>query len=104
MKERLLMDDTNMENKAILLRVATFNVTLGLALQKLLSSEIDRFLDKLNNMLGNAGNDVKARLEKCVEHCHQVWMDDIASQRTSLIDLLCGIEEDDDRVQEKRFP
>ena len=36
MKERLLMDDINMENKAILLRVAILRVTLGLALQKLL--------------------------------------------------------------------
>ena len=31
-------------------------------------------------------------------------MDDRARQRKSLIDLLCGIEEDDERVQEKRFP
>ena len=105
------MDDIDMENEAILLRVATVRVTLGLALQKLLlaglhfpSSEIDRLFDKLNNMLGNAGDDVKARLEKCIEHCNQVWMDDRARQRKSLIDLLCGIEEDDDRVQEKRFP
>ena len=31
-------------------------------------------------------------------------MDDTAWQRKSLIDLLCEIREDDDRVQEKRFP
>ena len=31
-------------------------------------------------------------------------MDDRARQRKSLIDLLCGIEEDDERVQQKRFP
>ena len=83
---------------------------LGLALQKLLlaglhfqSSEIDRLFDKLNSMLGNAGDDVKARLEKCIECCKQAWMDDTASERKSLIDLLCGIPEDDDRVQENRF-
>ena len=67
------------------------------------SSEIDRLFDKLNNMLGNAGDDVKARLEKCIECCKQAWMDDTASERKSLIDLLCGIPEDDDRVQENRF-
>ena len=100
------MDDIDMENEGILLRVAP----LGLALQKLLlagfhfqSSEIDRLFDKLNNMLGNAGDDVKARLEKCIECCKQAWMDDTASERKSLIDLLCGIPEDDDRVQENRF-
>ena len=61
MKERLPMDDIDMGNEAILLRVATLRVTLGLALQKLLlaglhfpSSEIDPLLDKLKNMLGNA--------------------------------------------------
>ena len=98
-------------NEAILLRVATLRVTLGLALQKLLlaglhfpSSEIDRLSDKLNNMLGNAGDNVKARLEKCIAHCNRIWMEDSARQRKSLTDLLCGIEEDDDRVQEKRFP
>ena len=91
-KERLPMDDIDVENEAILLRVATLRATLGLALQKLLlaglhfpSSEIDRLFDKLNNMLGNAGGDVKARLEKCIEHCNQVWMDDRARQRKSLI-------------------
>ena len=98
-------------NEAILLRVATLRVTLGLALQKLLlaglhfpSSEVDRLLDKLNNMLGNAGDNVKARLEKCIAQCNRMWMEDSARQRKSLTDLLCGIEEDDDRVQEKRFP
>ena len=111
MKERLAMDDMDMGNEAILLRVATLRVTLGLALQKLLlaglhfqSSEIDQLLHKLNNMLGNAGDNVKARLEKCIEHCNRMWMEDSARQRKSLKDLLCGIEEDDDRVQEKRFP
>ena len=111
MKERLAMDDMDMGNEAILLRVATLRVTLGLALQKLLlaglhfqSSEIDQLLHKLNNMLGNAGDNVKARLEKCIEHCNRMWMEDSARQRKSLTDLLCGIEEDDDRVQEKRFP
>ena len=64
MKERLPMDDIDMGNEAILailLRVATLRVTLGLALQKLLlaglhvpCSETDRMLDNLNNMLGNA--------------------------------------------------
>ena len=105
------MDDIDMGNEAILLRVATLRVTLGLALQKLLlaglhfpSSETDRFLDKLNNMLGNAGDNVKARLEKCIAHCNRMWMEDSARQRKTLTDLLCGIEEDDDRVQEKRFP
>ena len=63
-----------------------------------------RFADKLNNMLGNAGDDVKARLEKCIECGNQAWMDDTASERKSLIDLLCGIPEDDDTVQENRFP
>ena len=111
MKERLAMDDMDMGNEAILLRVATLRVTFGLALQKLLlaglhfqSSEIDQLLHKLNNMLGNAGDNVKARLEKCIEHCNRMWMEDSARQRKSLTDLLCGIEEDDDRVQEKRFP
>ena len=101
----------DMGNEAILLRVATLRVTLGLALQKLLlaglhfpSSEVDRLLDKLNNMLGNAGDNVKARLEKCIAHCNRMWMEDGARQRKSLTDVLCGIEEDDDRVQEKRFP
>ena len=77
MKERLPMDDIDMGNEAILLRVATLRVTLGLALQKLLlaglhfpSSEIERLLRKLNNMLGNAGDTVKARLEKCIAHCN----------------------------------
>ena len=104
-------DDIDMGNEAILLRVATLRVTLGLALQKLLlaglhfsSSEIDRLLDKLNNMLGNAGHSVKARLEKCIVLCNQMWMEDSARQRKSLTDLLCGIEEDDDSVQGKRFP
>ena len=53
------MDDIDMDNEAILLRVATLRVTLGLALQKLLlaglhfpSSELDRLLDKLNNTFG----------------------------------------------------
>ena len=57
------MVDIDMENE-----VATLHVTLGLALQKLLlvglhfpSSEIDRLFDKLNNILKNAGDDVKAR-------------------------------------------
>ena len=110
-KERLAMDDMDMGNEAILLRVATLRVTLGLALQKLLlaglhfqSSKIDQLLHKLNNMLGNAGDNVKARLEKCIEHCNRMWMEEMAEQVTSLVDLLCGIEEDDDRVQEKRFP
>ena len=105
------MDDIDMGNEAILLRVATLHVTLGLVLQKLLpaglhfpSSEIDRLLDKLNNMLGKAGDNVKARLEKCIAHCNRMWMEDSERQRKSLTDLLCGIEEDDDRVQEKRFP
>ena len=62
------------------------------------SSETDRLFDKLNNMLGNAGDDVKARLEKCIECGNQAWMDDTASERKSLIDLLCGIPEDDDTV------
>eukprot|EP00435_Cladocopium_sp_Y103_P064028 s1398_g25.t1 len=111
MKERLPMDDIDMGHEAILLRVATLRVTLRLALQKLLraglrfpSSEIDRLLDKLNNMLGNAGDNVKARLEKCIEHCNRMWVEDSTRQRKSLTDLLFGIEEDDDRVQEKRFP
>ena len=66
------MDDIDMGNEAILailLRVATLRVTLGLALQKLLlaglhvpCSETDRMLDNLNNMLGNADDNVKARL------------------------------------------
>lgn len=109
MKERLRMHSIDIGNEAILLRVATLRVTLGLALQKLLlaglhfpSSEIDRLLDKLNNMLGIAGDNVKARLEKCLAHCHRMWMEDSARQRKSLTDLLCGIEEDDDRVQEKQ--
>ena len=111
MKERLAMDDMDMGNEAILLRVATLRVTLGLALQKLLlaglhfqSSKIDQLLHKLNNMLGNAGDSVKARLEKCIAHCNRMWMEDSARQSKSLTELLCGIEEDDDRVQEKRFP
>ena len=111
MKERLAMDDMDMGNEAILLRVATLRVTLGLALQKLLlaglhfqSSEIDQLLHKLNNMLGNAGDNVEARLAKCIAHCNRMWMEEMAEQVTSLVDLLCGIEEDDDRVQEKRFP
>ena len=33
-----------------------------------------------------------------------MWMEDSARQRKSLTDLLCGIEEDDDSVQGKRFP
>ena len=99
-----------MDNEAILLHVATLRVSLGLALQKLLlasmhfpSSELDPLLDKLNNTLVNAGDDVKARLEKCIAHCTRIWMGDRARQRKSLIDLLCGIQEDDDRLQEKRF-
>eukprot|EP00435_Cladocopium_sp_Y103_P030195 s502_g7.t1 len=40
MKERLTMDDIDMGNEAILLRVATLRVTLGLALQKLLALSI----------------------------------------------------------------
>ena len=32
-----------------------------------------------------------------------MWMDDRARQRKSLIDLVCGIPQDDDRVQEKHF-
>ena len=36
MEERLHMEGIDMENEAILLRVATWRVTLGLALQKLL--------------------------------------------------------------------
>ena len=111
MKERLLMDDVNMENEAIRLRAATLHVTLGLALQKLLlaglhdfqSGEIQGLLNKLNNTLGNAG-DVTAKFEKCIEYCNQAWMDDRARQSKSLIDLLCGIEEDDDRVEEASFP
>ena len=110
MKERLSMGNIDMDNEAILLRVATLRVTLGLALQKLLlsglhfpSSELDRLLDKLNSTMVNAGDDVKARLEKCIAHCNRMWMDDRARQRKSLIDLLCRIQEDDDRVQEKRF-
>ena len=67
------------------------------------SSELDRLLDKMNKTLVNAGDDVKARLEKCIAHCNRMWMDDRARQRKSLIDLLCRIEEDDNRVQEKRF-
>ena len=62
MKERLPMVDIDMENE-----VATLHVTLGLALQKLLlvglhfpSREIDRLFDRLNNILKNAGDDVKA--------------------------------------------
>ena len=111
MKERLAMDDMDMGNEAILLRVATLRVTLGLALQKLLlaglhvqSSEIDRLLHKLNNMLGNAGDNVEARLAKCITHCNRMWMEEMAEQVTSLVDLLCGIKESDSRVQEKRFP
>ena len=111
MKERLAMDDMDMGNEAILLRVATLRVTLGLALQKLLlaglhfqSSEIDQLLHKLNNMLGNADDNVKARLEKCIAHCNRMWMEEMAEQVTSLVDLLCGIKESDSRVQEKRFP
>lgn len=90
--------------------VATLRVTLGLALQKLLlsglhfpSSETDRSFNKLNNMLGNAGDDVTARLEKCIEHCNQAWMDDTASERKSLVDLLCGIREDDAMVHGATF-
>ena len=59
MKERLSMGNIDMDNEAILLRVATLRVTLGLALQKLLlsglhfpSSELDRLLDKLNSTFG----------------------------------------------------
>ena len=110
MNQRLAMDDIDIGNEAVLLRMATVRVILGLALQKLLlaglrfpSSELDRLLDKLNNTLVNASDDVKARLEKCIAHCNRMWMDDRARQRKSLIDLLCGIEEDDGRVQEKRF-
>ena len=89
MKERLPMDDIDMGNEAILLRVATLHVTLGLVLQKLLpaglhfpSSEIDRLLDKLNNMLGKAGDNVKARLEKCIAHCNRMWMEEWPGQVT----------------------
>ena len=56
MNQRLAMDDIDMGNEAVLLRMATARVTLGLALQELLlaglrfpSSELDRLLDKLNN-------------------------------------------------------
>ena len=59
MKERLAMDDIDMGYEAVLLRVATLRVTLGLALQKLLlaglhfpSSEPGRLLDKLSNTFG----------------------------------------------------
>ena len=111
MKERLPMDDIGMGNEAILLLVAALRVTLGLALQKLLlaglhfpSSQIDRLLRKLNNMLGNAGDNVQARLEKCIAHCNRIWMEEWPGQVTSLVDLLCGMKESDDSVQEKRFP
>ena len=53
------MDDIDMGHEAILLRVATLRVTLGLTLQKLLlaglnfpSSEIDRLLDQVEQHVG----------------------------------------------------
>ena len=42
-------------------------------------------------------------LRSASRHCTRIWMGDRARQRKSLIDLLCGIQEDDDRLQEKRF-
>ena len=98
MKERLPMVDIDMENE-----VATLHVTLGLALQKLLlvglhfpSSEIDRLFDKLNNILKNAGDDVKARaLQPGVDGWHTVGEE---SKRPALRNSW-GWEE-----QEKRFP
>ena len=58
MEERLHMEGIDMENEAILLRVATWRVTLGLVLQKLLlaglhfeSSKIDQFLKDLQETL-----------------------------------------------------
>ena len=50
-----------------------------------------------------AGDDVKVRLEKCIECCNRVWMHGGVSKRKRLIDLLCGVKEDDDMVQEERF-
>ena len=111
MKERLHMKGIDLENEAILLRAATLHVTLGLALQKLLlaglhfpSDGIAQLFGKLNSKLMNAGDDVTVRLEKCIECCNRVWVHDMVSKSKRLIDLLCGIKEDDDRVQEKRFP
>ncbi|CAE7303924.1 unnamed protein product [Symbiodinium sp. CCMP2456] len=109
MKGRLPMQGI-VENEAIQLRVATLRVTLGLALQKLLlaglhfeSSKIDQLLKDLKETLRNADNDVQG-LEQCIQDCNKKWMDDSAEEQTSLVDLLCGIRENDRRVQEKRFP
>ena len=111
MKERLHMKGLDMEHDAILLRVATLHVTFGLALQKFrlaglhfTSDGIAQLFGKLNSKLMNAGDDVKVRLEKCIECCSRVWMHGRVSRRKRLIDLLCGIKEDDDGVQEERFP
>ena len=96
------------ENEAIQLRVATFCVPLGLALQKLLlaglrfeSSKIDQFLKHLNQTLRNADNDAQG-LEQCIQDCNKKWMDDSAEEQTSLVDLLCGIKAND-RVEERSF-
>ena len=55
------------------------------------SHGIDQLLHKLNKTLITAGDDVKVRLEKCIECCNRVWMHGAVSKRKRLIDLLCGV-------------
>eukprot|EP00930_Biecheleria_cincta_P073990 TRINITY_DN6122_c0_g1_i8.p1 TRINITY_DN6122_c0_g1~~TRINITY_DN6122_c0_g1_i8.p1 ORF type:complete len:525 (+),score=101.31 TRINITY_DN6122_c0_g1_i8:3-1577(+) len=112
MEQRLQMPDgLDMGQEAVLLRVATLRVTLGLALQKLLLvglhvefSEVETLLKDLNGKLQESAQRIDARLVSCVKICNDIWIRDAASERQGLLDLLCTIEEDDDRVQEQRFP
>ena len=77
----------------------TRSVTPGLSLQKLLlaslhfpSGRIGQLLDKLSDTLMN-GTDVKARLDKCIKHSNLQGMDEMVGQQTSLVNLLCVMEE-----------
>jgi len=108
---RLRMGEVYMKDEAVLLRVATLRVTLGLALQKLLlaglhfrSTQVDMLLVELQGRLNNASKDVNERLGDCIEFCSSQWNAQQAQDTTQLIDLLCGIPESSREVNEQRFP
>eukprot|EP00930_Biecheleria_cincta_P073985 TRINITY_DN6122_c0_g1_i2.p1 TRINITY_DN6122_c0_g1~~TRINITY_DN6122_c0_g1_i2.p1 ORF type:complete len:534 (+),score=97.69 TRINITY_DN6122_c0_g1_i2:3-1604(+) len=112
MEQRLQMPDgLDMGQEAVLLRVATLRVTLGLALQKLLLvglhvefSEVETLLKDLNGKLQESAERIDARLASCINLCNAKWIDDEAGNTKYLIDLLCGIRESDAEVQEQRYP
>ena len=102
---KVLMAETADERRLL----ASLRVSLGLALSNLglaglhvKDERLEAFLDRFE-CLAKTG-DKNEVYRKCIQHCSEQWMQKGPRECKHLVDLFCGIEESDERVQEQRYP